>query len=33
MLESNLKVKNNIIYNTIGTFFYFFVNGQLQSWL
>ena len=24
MLESNLKVKNNIIYNTIGTFFYFF---------
>ena len=24
MLELNLKVKNNIIYNTIGTFFYFF---------
>ncbi|MCL4581096.1 hypothetical protein YWH7199_06570 [Fusobacterium nucleatum YWH7199] len=24
MLESNLKMKNNIIYNTVGTFFYFF---------
>lgn len=24
MLESNLKIKDSIIYNTIGTFFYFF---------
>lgn len=24
MVESNMKVKNSIIYNTIGTFFYFF---------
>ena len=23
-MESNLKVKNSIIYNTVGTFFYFF---------